>query len=346
MKSFATTDIKKILILKWSAMGDIIIATAAMSDIRQEFPAASIDLHTTRAWAPLFEQDPRFNEVMTGEVRSLKGILRWLSDVHRGGYDLVVDLQSNDRSRYLLGLLTVIGWAPRYRVGNHPYFPYNISSGLTGVSIHAFEIQKKALVAAGFKAASERPSLYVPETSRAKVNQLCSQYGLLKDRFAIFFPGSHGAGYLKRWGAERYANLGRRLVALGIDRSALVGGPDDFEECSAIAEFCNANWLVNLCGQTHLLDIVALSQTAKLIVGNDTGTSHVASCSATPMLVICGPTDPDRVKPVGDQVFALQANGECLNCYRKECNYHIHHHCMKSISVDMVIDKLKVMKAL
>ena len=64
------------------------------------------------------------------------------------------------------------------------------------------------------------------------------------------------------------------------------------------------------------------------------------------MLVICGPTDPDRVKPVGDQVLALQAPSECLNCYRKDCNYHIHHDCMKSVSVDMVIDKLKAMKAL
>lgn len=343
---FITADIKKILILKWSAMGDIVIATAAMSDIRQAFPEASIDLHTTRVWSPLFEHDPRFNEVMTENVRSLHGIWSWLKDIRRRDYDLVIDLQSNDRSRYLLSSLTLLGWAPRYRIGNHPVFPYNISSGLKGVSIHAFDIQKKALAAAGVKAVFERPNLHVPEANREKVNQLCSEHGLFAGSFAIFFPGSHGAGLLKRWGVERYASLGRCLVDQGVEWVVLIGGPDDLEECSSIAESCNATWLVNLCGQTHLLDIVALSQSAKLIVGNDTGTSHVASCSTTPMLVICGPTDPDRVKPVGDQVVALQANVDCLNCYRKECNYNIHHHCMKSVSVDMVIDKLKTMKAL
>lgn len=122
----------------------------------------------------------------------------------------------------------------------------------------------------------------------------------------------------------------------GLKNVVLIGGPDDHEECAKISSRCGGNWLVNLCGQTRILDIVPLSSAAKLIVANDTGTAHVASCTSTPMLVICGPTDARRVKPVGKHVRTLQADIDCINCYRKECS---HHSCMKGVTPDMVFGK-------
>ncbi|RMF46958.1 MAG: glycosyltransferase family 9 protein, partial [Deltaproteobacteria bacterium] len=139
------------------------------------------------------------------------------------------------------------------------------------------------------------------------------------------------------------AELAGRLRALGLEKVALVGGPDDVEECEQIAAACSPELLVNLCGQTRILDIVPLCESARVIVSNDTGTAHIASATDTPMLVICGPTDPRRVKPVGPQVAVLQVEGPCINCYRKNCNYSPKHLCMNAISVDMVIEKLRSM---
>jgi len=78
-------------------------------------------------------------------------------------------------------------------------------------------------------------------------------------------------------------------------------------------------------------------------VANDTGTAHLASATGRPMVVICGPTDPRRVKPLGDNVDAFQAELPCINCYRKHC---AHHSCMRVITPAMVEAKVKSVLAL
>jgi len=347
MKPVSPVEIRKILILKWSAMGDVVIASAAMEDVHRAFPDASIDLHTTKPWKSLFAEDPRFDRVLTHDIRSFKGVVGWLNEIRKGRYDLLIDLQSNDRSCTLLSLLYLTGCAPKYRVGNHPRFPYNFSSGLKiGTPIAAFDIQKRALVAIGIESVTKRPCLYVPEVNHQRAQAMMDRYRLKAQSFVIFFPGSQAAGYLKRWGATSYAELGRELIKHGLEKIVLVGGPDDSEVCAQVANLCSSDWLVNLCGQTQIFDIVPLCEHAELIIGNDTGTSHVASCTKTPMLVICGPTDPRRVKPVGDQIESIQAEDKCINCYKKECRHSVYHECMATITVEMVIEKLKDMQAL
>ena len=100
---------------------------------------------------------------------------------------------------------------------------------------------------------------------------------------------------------------------------------------------------MNLCGRTEVLDIVPLCEGARAIVANDTGTAHVASCTERPMVVICGPTDPRKVKPVGDNVVALQASLPCINCYGKTCDHH--HACMESITPEQVFETLRPLLA-
>ena len=58
------------------------------------------------------------------------------------------------------------------------------------------------------------------------------------------------------------------------------------------------------------------------------------------MLVICGPTDPRRVKPIGGQVKAVQAEEVCINCYSRQCEHEDYHACMKAVTVDMIERRL------
>ncbi|MBL8253945.1 MAG: hypothetical protein JNJ76_10115, partial [Candidatus Competibacter sp.] len=67
----------------------------------------------------------------------------------------------------------------------------------------------------------------------------------------------------------------------------------------------------------------------------------VAAATDRPMVVICGPTDPHRVKPLGDNVVALQADLPCINCYQKDC---AHHSCMPAITPDRVIATLRALQ--
>ena len=336
--------IKRILVMKWSAMGDVVIASAGIEDICNAFPDAEVDLNTCPPWDRLYTNDPRIGRLLSINVRGpsqLIGIIRWLAQVRARHYDLVVDFQTTDRSRLLLALLWLVGGQIRYRVGNKAAFPYNLRRKMT-TGLHAMKVMSETLRAIGVTPRATRPILHCHVKHRRKVDDLMGCHGLMPGRFVMFLPGSQAAGYLKRWGASRFAELGQKLHKEGIEKIAIVGGQDEYEVCQEISQL-GADWAVNLCGQTELLDIVALSEQVKFIVGNDTGTSHISATSAKPMLIICGPTDPQRVLPAGSNVDYLQADLPCINCYLKHCS---HHSCMELITPQMVYEKLAAMHAL
>jgi heptosyltransferase-2 len=337
----ANPAIRHILIIKWSAMGDVIIATALFEDIARAFPDREIHLNTLPIWQSLFGQDLRFTQVFAVELRDhrhrIRQALEWLRQMRAQHYDLVIDLQCNDRSRLLLGLLGLTGHRIPYRLGNRRHFPYNIAPAEPPKPAHTITRGRAALQAGGIPATTPRPVLHIPDHHRARARELLERHGLTPDRYGIFLPGCNANGHLKRWGAARYAALAQRLHQEGLDRIVLIGGPDEMDECRRIAQACGS-WLVNLCGQTAILDIPPLCEPARFIVANDTGTAHLAAATATPMLVLCGPTDPRRVKPLSDQVTTLQADLPCINCYRKTCS---HHSCMAMLTPPLVLKCLR-----
>lgn len=337
----ADSTIRHILIVKWSAMGDVIIATALFEDIVRAFPDREIHLDTQLAWQPLFAHDRRFQKVLTVDWRDRRRRLHqmgmWLRQVRAGNYDLVIDLQCNDRSRLLLSLLCFGDRRIRHRLGNRQQFPYNIAPAEPPPPVHAFIRSRAALQAGGIPTTTPRPVVHVPERNRVRVRELLERHGLQANNYAVFLPGCNPQGHLKRWGAARYAALANRLRQEGLERVVLIGGPDEREECRNIARQCGS-WLVDLCGQTEILDIPPLCEPARFIVANDTGTAHLAATTTTPMTVLCGPTDPRRVKPLGDKVTTLQADLPCINCYRKTC---AHHTCMAMLTPAWVFERLR-----
>lgn len=336
----ADATVRRILIIKWSALGDVVLASALFEDIHRAFADREIHLNVLPPWDALFREDPRFHQVFASHLRDrhhpIRALRQWLSHVRRMRYDLVIDLQSNDRSRLLLALLRLGGRRIPYRVGNHLRFPYNIGPIDLPRSVHAATRMRAALQAAGIPAVTPRPVLHIPEHNRARARALQQAHGLQPGRYAVLMPGCQAAGYLKRWGMERYGALARRLHAAGLERIVLIGGADERDECRGIEQACGP-WLVNLCEQTELFDLVPLCESARLIVANDTGTAHLAAVTTVPTTVLCGPTDPRRVKPLGDNVLALQADLPCRNCYRKHCS---HHSCMAMLTPPLVFRHL------
>ncbi len=337
--------IRRILVMRWSAMGDVALASCAFEDIHQAFPGAEIHLNTLSPWDRLFIEDPRFERIISFDLRrrmrGIPGMLRWVKEIGRGGYDAVIDLQSNDRSRILMSILWLSGRAPRYRVGNHRRFPYNVAPARQPPPLHALEYSRSTLRAAGIPVRTQRPVLYPSPGHRRRALRLLQQNGISQGTYGMFFPGCQAAGYLKRWGARRFIALGIAIKNLGIKRVLLIGADEDAEECREIERALNG-WAVNLCGATEILDILPLAEGSRFVVANDTGTAHVASAAGRPMVVVCGPTDPRRVKPAGANVVALQSNIYCINCYRKHCS---HHSCMMLVTPEQVLDGLSTLGA-
>jgi lipopolysaccharide heptosyltransferase II len=328
----ADLSIQRILIIKWSALGDLVMASALFEDIRQAFPHAELHLNTLPANQKLFAADMRFAKIIALDARAKSGklaaMLHWLHAIRAGRYDMVIDLQTNDRSRFLLGALQLTGRGIRYRIGNHGFWPYTTGPDDLPRNINPVLRMHTALNLAGIPTPTRHPVLTVPERNRERVQQLLDQHGISNDDYVLLFPGCHPRGYLKRWGEQNYAELGRMLLEKGLVKHVVIaGGPDEIGLGDTIAHYIGTA-AVNMCGATEMLDIIPLAEHARYIVGNDTGTSHLAACSERPQVVICGPTDPSRVKPLGDQVVAIQADLPCRNCYRKHCT---HHSCMREV---------------
>jgi heptosyltransferase-2 len=334
---------RRVLILKWSALGDVAIASAIIDDLVRAWPQAEFHLHTLPASAGLFAHDPRFASVFTIPVRErgrrLRRSLEWLRMVIAGHYDLLVDLQSNDHSRLLVGLLALSARGPAIRAGNWGGWPFNVPVAIRREGQGSIVIMHATLRALGVRPQADAPVLAPAPDATERVAALCAAHALSPGRFVIFLPGSNAAGWLKRWGAERYAALARQLLKDGLaDRVALVGGGDEVEECAQIAASDPAR-IVNLNGALRLLDIPVLAATARAIVGNDTGPGHLAACARKPMLILCGPTDPERVKPFGPRVHTLQADLPCINCYGKTCRIGTHA-CMSTLTAEQVAARL------
>lgn len=339
----ARQEIKRILIIKWGGMGDIVMSTAAIEDIYQAFPQAVLHLNTLPAWQSLFADDPRFERIWCMNLQQTSGRWRiyrqWLAEVATMQYDLIIDLQTNDKSRLLLSLLRLSGRAPRWLLGNHARFPYTLRQLKALPQAHSFQILRQTLITAGIPALTNGPKLAVSAAAQATAEQLLEMHGLLSQPFAVFLCGSHAGMMTKRWGSEQYAALVTHCIARG-ERVVLLGGKDEAETCAQIASRHPAQ-VVNLCGQTPLLAVPAICALAQYIVANDTGTAHLAATTATPMLVLCGPTNPLRVKPVGAQIVALQLDMPCKNCYAKQCG---HHSCMRKLTPDQVLPYLPEVK--
>lgn len=335
-------DVRRILIVKWSALGDVAIATACMDDLRRAFPAAVIHLNTMPAALPFFREDPRFDDVFAIDVRQ-RGrkwarTWEWVGRVRRGRYDLVVDLQCNDHTRILLSLLACTGHVIRHRWGARGGFPYTLPMARLPRDASSRLQQVTMLQAAGIEVVAQRPVFAVAAGQRDAVQALLLAHGLEGRRFVVFLPGSQAGGWLKRWGVARYVELGVRLLDRGIERVVVIGGPDEVDVCADIVagiDRAAPDAGVNL-NMLPLLQVVPVCERAEHVVANDTGNAHIAAAADRPLTVLCGPTDPQRVKPIGAKVRALQADMACTGCYAKRCRHADEPVCMAALRPEAV----------
>jgi heptosyltransferase-2 len=315
----------------------VALSTAIMEDLRLAFPDASMHLNTLPAAQALFTADTRFERVLAIDVRArgrrLRQAWRWLRAVRAGRYDLLVDLQASDHTRLLIGLLPMLGCRIRQRLGWRGGFPYTLRNAVHSRELHPIAAMRAMLAGAGIEARTPRPLLRVPPALAAPALDLLERHGLAARHFAVFMPGSQAAGWLKRWGADRYAQLGGLLLDRGVQRIVLIGARDEAEECARIGAAIarsHPGRIVHL-DDLHLLQIVSVCARARWIVANDTGIAHIAAAAGRPLVVLCGPTDARRVKPLGPRVRALQARDGCLNCYAKTCRHGDAAQCLARI---------------
>ena len=180
-----------------------------------------------------------------------------------------------------------------------------------------------------------------PESPRlnadpARRGELLASFGLHpNERLIALCPGAE-YGPSKRWPAEHFADLGRRLVSTGA-AVVVLGSARDAEPGKAIARYSSA---LDLTGKTGLLDVVDVLSAASAAVTNDSGLLHVAAALGVPVAGIYGSTTPAFTPPLSTRAVAVgQDDLPCRPCFRRECPLG-HRACLTNTSAERVMAAL------
>lgn len=328
------TTIKRLLIVRLSAMGDVIHTLPAVLALRTAFPNAHIGWLIEERWAELLcapgavRRGPRsslrplVDEVHTLNLKewgkslrsfsTIQRIAKIWNDVHGVGYDTAVDLQGAMRSAVLArwsGARVVCGAAqPRESPASLWYTRKVLAEGR-----HVVEQNlsiAKAMTENETGLSGEHISSRIPSDPQveARVGQHLEQHGI-RD-FAILNPGA-GWG-AKRWPAERYGEVAQALDKMHI--CPLVNyGPGEEQLFRAVLA---ASRGIARPTKSSLTELIALTRRARLFIGGDTGPLHLAAAMRVPVVAIYGPTDPARNGPYGTHSIVLRSS-QSLTTYTR-----------------------------
>jgi heptosyltransferase I len=314
------SGIERLLIVRLSAMGDVIHALPAVEALRRALPDALIGWLIEERWAELLcaagaprrgprsKLRPLVDWVHTVDLKSWRRslftagtaqqIARVWNDVRSAHYDAALDLQGAMRSALLAswsGAKAVYGAAePRESAASLWYTRQVVTHGK-----HVIE-QGLSLAEAITKQKITPAPVAFPcdPLVEERIDRQLSKEGL-RD-FAMLNPGA-GWG-AKRWPAERYGIVARALTGDGL-RSIINFGPGE-ETLAREAEAASAGAAQAMA--CSLTELIAITRRAKLFVGGDTGPMHLAAALQIPVVAIFGPTDPARNGPYGTRAIVLR----------------------------------------
>lgn len=340
-------DFHRILLIKPSAVGDVIHALPVLVKLRRRFPSARIDWLVTPANAELVRSHPALSNVVLFDRKNLRGFflrpsaMRRFAEMMHGiraaQYDLVIDLQGLSRSAWmalLSGSRTRIGFA---NAREWAWLFYTHRIPVPTLEAHAVERNLWLGPMLGLDDAPPDFRVHLPAEVVASVAQLFAKHNLTDRKVAMLAPGT--TWETKHWLAEGFAEVAQDLVNKGF-AVVLVGSPSEADRCRQIAQKCPA--AVDLSGQTTLAELAEIIRRSALCVTNDSGTMHLAVAMDRPLVSIFGPTNPVRTGPYARPQAVVRAGLPCSPCYLRklrQCPYDLA--CMKRITAKMVVEKIE-----
>jgi len=194
---------------------------------------------------------------------------------------------------------------------------------------------------AGFKTAGRKLALAISPAEKTTAKNLLAHKGLTTDGPLVGFNPGAAFGTAKRWPAERFIELGRRLIDEQGAGVLIFGGPGERELGEQIAAKIGLG-SINLSGQTTLRQAMALIGACNLFVTNDSGLMHVAAALDISQVVIIGPTNPIATGPANPASQLVQVADACdlSPCLKPECPTD--HVCMTAVTTEQVLAAAEV----
>jgi heptosyltransferase-1 len=338
----------KVLIVKVSALGDVVHALPVLAYLKSVDPQMQIDWLVEESFAPLLEGHPLIRKVIRLRTKAWRrqgaGQGGWQALVagaalRREHYDVVLDLQGNSKS----GLFTLLAGAPLRFGFDHTgtrEWPNRLATNRkVTLGEEAFHITDRSLAVAqaAFPGGRGRPlagPLAADPRATERVELLLREKGLTGQPVVVFHYGT--TWQTKLWALENWQQLAARLRDAGVQPLLTWGNDAELAAAEAIRAASGDRALVWPRGT--LPDLVALLQRADLVVGGDTGPIHIAAAVETPTVSLFRVTDARRNGPRGDGHLCLQTPLDCSPCLRKSCERD--RECAASITVNVVLEAI------
>ncbi|MGA2263386.1 MAG: glycosyltransferase family 9 protein [Acidobacteriota bacterium] len=319
-------DIRKILIVRLSSLGDIIHTLPAFQSLRATFPKARIDWLVERRLAFLLSAAESIDEVLPIDTHSLRAnfarrdswLRLWepLQAVRARRYDLAIDFQGLLKTAFLSlasGARTRIGFSKALVRERPADWFYHCRVNGPAVPVHVARLNLLLAQAAGAGSGELRAHLKAgSEAIHAMESQL---HHVQVGEYVVINPG--GGWSTKRWHPARYAALTARIqkeLELGV---IVVTGPGEEGIFKDIANKCAEHPPFHF--QVPFLQLIPLLSRARLIISGDTGPLHLACALGTPAVAIMGPTSPVRNGPWSENDEAVFHHLPCSFCNGRSC---------------------------
>lgn len=340
---------QKILVIRFSSVGDIVMATPLLRVLHTNFPSSQIDFVVRNEYSELIRDNKNLNHIYEFDTKTgYSGLRKLKNQIRMEHYDLVIDIHNSLRSRYLrwmlgAGDIVVINKriiARTLLVRLKKNFYRNV--------ISVVDRYIEPLHKYGIRNDDKGLELYVSEETRIQTLSKMKKLGINQSGKMIgFCPSAKHA--TKCWPQEKYAELGIQLANENGAIILLFGGPADKERCSTIADTINKRiskgGAIDLSGELSLLENAVAMEACTLIITNDSGLMHIASAMKKKIVAIFGPTVREfGFFPVGkEQVVLERKNLYCRPCSHiggKQCPEG-HFRCMNEIQVEEVIKSIQ-----
>ncbi len=334
----------KILLIKLSAMGDTILMTPAIRNLRQFYPKANIQMIVTRVNKDVLKDCSYLDSLILLDLEKLvkKPWLLWkfIRSLRKEHFDLAIDFDQWLRISPLLAFLSGAEQRVGFQTpGQHRDQTYT-KKVTHQVDQHEVECFLDLLRALEIPITDKDPELWVSRAAVIQVNKKLIDWGIAKGDIVIgIHPGCGSHGFPRQWPEHYYIELIKRLQQIPQVKVVLTGG---IQEASLVSKIAAA--LETEPAQAvgwELSETIALIKKYKVLVCGNTGVMHIAAAIKTPVVALHGPTNPHKWGPWGENHNIITAHKDCSPCLCLGFEYACQDHpCMATITVDEVYQAL------
>jgi heptosyltransferase II len=332
---FNPEKIENLLIRSTNWIGDAVMTTPAIRAIRKNFPNARISL-LSKSWvAPVFEDSPHIDQIISYDFEGEWKTIRAARTLAKSRFDAAVLLQNAFEAAWVAYLAKIpirIGYDTdaRRMLLTHPV------RRLSKIrKLHQTHYYNEILKGVGLTTDGTWLELYLSSKDHDSALKILKRANICETDFIVGINPSATFGSAKQWFPERFARVSDRLNKKFRSKTIIFGGPGDRELGADIMKMMNAS-AVDLSGKTTLKEAMAIIARCGMFITNDSGLMHIAAALNVPQVAVFGSTNFAATGPWSPRARIVRSIVSCSPCLKQKCPLG-HRECMKKISVDKVV---------